>query len=445
MPEATSEEFKKRRNQLCEHIGDAHALVMGGPAPNDHAPFRQYNDFYYLCGVTSPQTYLLIDGATGFTTLFLPSADDKSRERDDVVFTSDQAEEARQATGVDAVRDRHDMTTALQSVSELYTLQRDGEGLKSDFRSITDAQRQVEIDPWDGRLNRGKHFVERFRELCPQARINDLTPILLEMRMIKSPSEIDLLRRAGQLAAKGLCETMRATRPGVMEYELAAVLQYTYLAGGALDNGYAPIVAGGKNVFYAHYSSNDCALVDGDLLLLDCAPDYQHYTSDITRMWPVNGTYTSAQRAIYGFLTEYHKCLLSAIRAGRTCDEIEDEVEERMRARLGEFDFANADHAAGAEWTLKFFNHLAHSVGLSVHDGVTHKTGILEPGMVFAVDPQMRINSERLYLRVEDTGLVTETGFEVFTKDAPLELDDIEKLVTGEGILQAFPPLISNS
>jgi len=291
---AKKEEYRIRRDTLCEKIGDSHALIVGAPAPNDHNPFRQYNDFYYLCGVEAPQSYLLIDGSTGFTTLFLPSPDNISRERDDIIFTSDQTEKVIKQTGVDAVLDREDMTKELQKVSELYTLMWDGEGAKTDFRSVTDAQRQITEDPWDGRPNRGEHFIKQFREIHPTATVKDIWPFMLEMRTIKSPSEIDLLRFAGQLSAKGLCEAMRATRPGVIEYELAAVLQYHYLAGGSRDNGYAPIVAGGKNAFWAHYNANNCPLLDGDLLLIDCAPDYQYYTSDITRMWPVNGKYTPA-------------------------------------------------------------------------------------------------------------------------------------------------------
>jgi len=250
-----------------------------------------------------------------------------------------------------------------------------------------------------------------------------------------------LLRRAGQLSARGLCEAMRATRPGVMEYQLAALLHYHYLAGGARDASYPAIVGGGKNAFHGHYNANTAPLKDGDLVLVDCAPDYHNYTSDITRMWPVNGRFTPAQRALYGFVTEYHKTLLAAIRPGRTCADIEDEAVEIMRGRLPEFDFATASHATGPQWMFAFKNHLAHSVGLSVHDGLSHKDVPLRPGVVFAVDPQMKIEADRLYLRVEDTGVVTETGFDVLTKDAPLELDDIEAAMQGASLLEAFPPL----
>jgi Xaa-Pro aminopeptidase len=436
----STDEYKSRRARLCERIGSAHALVAGAPAPNDRAPFRQYNDFCYLCGVEVPQSYLMMDGGSGRTTLFLPERGQQSRERNDELLLAGQPDEVKALTGVDEVQSRTTLKDALDGVRTLYTFLRDGEGLKCDERSIVDAQRQIDNDPWDGRPNRGAYLVERIRAGFPQIEIEDLAPIILDMRLTKSTAEIALLRRAGQLSAAGLVDAIRSTRPGVMEYELAAVLQYHYVAGGASDNSYAPIVASGPNIIYPHYCANNCELCDGDLVLVDCAPDYHYYTSDITRMWPVNGTYTPAQRALYGFVTEYHKTLLSGLRPGRSCSDIEDEAGEGMLGRIGEFAFASPTHRAAAEKMCQSRNHIAHSVGMSVHDGLGHKSGTLAPGMVFAVDPQLWLREEGIYIRVEDTGVVTDDGFEIFTKDAPLELPDIEAMVTGEGIVQAFPP-----
>ncbi len=436
----TLEELRGRRERVCAAIGDASALVAGAPASNGSFAFRQYNDFYYLCGVEVPQAYLLMDGKSGTTTLFLPAAKHQVVDSDDPLLCADDAAYARAVTGVDRVESRDRLSGYLAEVTRLYTFLRDGEGARACVRSLADARTLVEADEWDEQPSRGAHLCAKIQSRFPDLIIEDLAPIIYEMRMRKSPQELLLLRRAGQLAALGLCEAMRATRPGVMEYELAAVLQYHYLAGGSKDASYPPIVGGGKNAFHGHYHANQAVLEDGDLVLVDCAPDYRYYTSDITRMWPVNGTFTPAQRALYGFVTEYHKTLLAAIRPGRTCDEIEDEAVAVMRGRVSEFCFATASHATGPEWMFRFRSHLAHSVGLSVHDGLSHKDVPLEPGMVFAVDPQMKIEADRLYLRVEDTGVVTEDGFEVFTQDAPLELDDIEAVMQGSSLLEAFPP-----
>ena len=205
-----------------------------------------------------------------------------------------------------------------------------------------------------------------------------------------------------------LTACMRATAPGVMEYELAAVLEYHYRVSGARGASYHPIVAGGTNAWYGHYNANDAPLADGDLVLVDCAPDHHYYTSDITRMWPVNGTYSDTQRALYGFMIAYHKALLAGIRPGRTDDEIHREAAQVMAAYLDRSPFANPVHERAARSALEFPHHLSHPVGMAVHDVSHYRGKPLRPGIVFSVDPQMRIPEERLYLRVEDTVVVTE-------------------------------------
>jgi Xaa-Pro aminopeptidase len=149
------------------------------------------------------------------------------------------------------------------------------------------------------------------------------------LRLIKSESEIELLRKAGKLTAVAIVEAMRSTRPGVMEYQLDAVMRYTYLVNGSRDAGYRAIIAGGPNTWYGHYKANDQPLADGDLVLADCAPDYRYYTSDIGRMWPVNGHYSDVQRELYGFIVEYHKTFLDLIRPNVAPEQILDEAAVR--------------------------------------------------------------------------------------------------------------------
>ncbi len=435
------EEFRSRRQKVRAAIGGATALIAGAPTPNGMLAFRQFNDFYYLCGVEVPHAYLLMEGPSGRTTLFLPQARHLVHDSDAPMLCADDPAYALQATGVDAVEPPAALERHLAGVRTLYTFIRDGEGHRTCVRSIDDAWKQVCADPWADQPGRSAYICSKLKARFPQMEIRELQPIIYEMRMDKSPREVALIRRASQLAAFGLIEAMRATRPGVMEYQLAALLHYHYRAGGATDESYPAIVGGGRNAFHGHYHANRSPLNAGDLVLVDGAPDYHNYTSDITRMWPVSGRYTPAQRALYGFVTAYHKTLLSAIRPGRTCSQIEEEAAEIMRGRLHEFEFASASHASGPQWMFNFKNHLAHSVGLSVHDGLSHKDVPLRPGVVFSVDPQMKIEADRLYLRVEDTGVVTENGFDVLTKDAPLELDAIEALMQGPSLLDSFPPM----
>jgi Xaa-Pro aminopeptidase len=226
-----------------------------------------------------------------------------------------------------------------------------------------------------------------------------------------------------------------------MEYQLNAVADYIYLLNGSRGGSYRAIIGGGANAWYGHYYRNDCELQDGDLVLMDYAPDYGNYTSDIGRMWPVNGKYAPWQRELYGFIVEYHRALLKLIRPGVMAAWIMDEAAREMKEVVEKTKFSRPCYENAARKALEFRGHLSHTVGLHVHDGGNYYPEPLIPGTVFSVDPQMWIPEEKLYIRVEDTLVVTQDGIENLTDLAPLELDDVEKSMKEDGILQKFPPL----
>jgi Xaa-Pro aminopeptidase len=249
------------------------------------------------------------------------------------------------------------------------------------------------------------------------------------------------MRRAGKLCALAVREAMRCTRPGVIEQQLAAVADYVYRINGARSEAYRPIVAGGENIWYAHYYRNDCPLRDGDLVLMDYAPDVCNYTSDIGRMWPVNGRYSPVQRELYGFIVEYHQALLGRLRPGVLPQQVLDEAAAEMSDRIAATAFSKLIYEQAARRTLEFKGHLSHPVGMAVHDVGRYWERPLEPGLVFALDPQLWAPEERLYIRVEDTVVITTDGVEVLTPDAPLELDEVEAWMSEPGMLQRFPAL----
>ena len=436
----TQDEFRARRSKLCEAMGsDAVALLPGAPGPKGDEAFCQYKDFYYLCGIEVPRAYLLIEGRSGRTTAFLPHESQVEKQSTKPVPCVENAELVRDRSGVDCVRGWEDLAQYLDRTSVVCLPFEDGEARTVNRHHARSWAAAQSADPWDARLTRAAQFVDTIRRQFPHLEVRNLSPLMDELRLVKSPAEIALLRRAGHLTAVGVIEAMRSTRPGVMEYQLDAVMRYHYLAGGAKDRAYNAIVAGGENSFYGHYFAKDCPLNDGDIVLVDCAPDYHDYTSDIGRMWPVNGTYSEPQRAIYGYVVEYHKVLLDLIRPGRMVADIHAEAAERMRVVLADWEFATPTHKEAACAMFDFGGHVSHCVGLTVHDGGLHYSRPLEPGMVFSVDPQFFLPDERLYYRVEDTVVVTEDGLENLTVEAPLELDDVEALMREEGLLQAVP------
>jgi Xaa-Pro aminopeptidase len=221
-----------------------------------------------------------------------------------------------------------------------------------------------------------------------------------------------------------------------MEYQLDAAARYIFLINGARDEGYSPITAGGANAWWGHYFHNASALTDGDLVLMDYAPDYRYYTSDVARMWPVNGRFSPEQRPLYEFIAAYRDALLRHIRPGLTADEIHDRAAKEMAEVLERTTFANEHHGRGAREALSFRGHLSHPVGMAVHDVGNYRAAPLRPGLVFSVDPMLWIPEERLYIRVEDVVVVTEDGVENFTDFLPVAADAIEAVIREPGLLQ---------
>jgi len=434
------EEFAARWARIFEAIGPAaHALLQGAPSVRGFEVFRQTNEFYYCCGVEAPQAYLLLSAADRRATLFLAHRPE-GRSAEGASLAAEDADLLRRRTGVHAVFGIEALSDHLRGAAVLYTPHSPAEGRCGDRFEATRADQQAAEDPWDGRPPREMHLVQRLRARLAGVEVRDLSPVLDALRAVKSPREVDLMRRAGRLAARAIAEAMRATRPGMAEYQLGAIAQAVFLIHGAKGEGYRSIIASGKNAWFAHYFRNASVMRDGDLVLMDAAPDLGCYTSDIGRMWPIGGTYAPWQRELYGFIVAYHKALLARIRPGVTADEILAEAAAEMAGAVERTRFSKGIYRDAARRALEFKGHLSHPVGMAVHDPGGYRERPLVPGVVFAVDPQMWVPEEELYIRVEDTVAVTERGIENLTRDAPLELDDVEAVMREPSAFPAMGP-----
>ncbi|MCA9258684.1 MAG: M24 family metallopeptidase, partial [Planctomycetales bacterium] len=249
---------------------------------------------------------------------------------------------------------------------------------------------------------------------------------------IKSPAELAVMRRAGALTAAAVNFAMRSTHPGVYEYQLAAAADFVFLAGGATGGGYRPSVASGANIWNMHYYRNNCRLTAGELVLMDYAPDLCNYTSDIGRMWPVAGVYAPAQRDLYGFVVDYHRTLLELIGPDEAVDALRRQAADRMRPLASRVKWSKSIYADAVERLLATGQPFTHPVGMAVHDVGSYVAQPLAPGVVFALDPQLCVPEEGLYIRVEDTIAIVPNGLENFTAGSPHDLDEVERL-TGSG------------
>ena len=313
------DEFARRRSAVAAAIGDGLAVLQGSPATGAFDLFRQHNDFFYLCGVETPHAYITIDGRNGRTVLYLPPCDAKLAEQEGAELNSNAAETALRLTSVDDVKPLSALLDDMSSRTKLFACHLPPEGRQACQDTLRHSEHQNASDPW---RSNGKPFHETLSQLCPSSVIRDLSPIITELRLVKSPAEVAVMRRAGLLTAMAVSEAMRSTAPGLLEGQLAAVADYIFQLNGARGPGYRPIVACGSNIWNMHYYRNNCRLVAGELVLMDYAPDCSCYTSDIGRMWPVSGRYETWQRQLYGFVVEYHMPLLELIAPGKTAAEI---------------------------------------------------------------------------------------------------------------------------
>jgi Xaa-Pro aminopeptidase len=443
------EEFRARREKVYDALGPRSlGLVQGAPSPVGYVRFRQSNELYYLCGIESPHSYLLLDSSRRAASLYLPHRNERREASEGKLLSAEDAELVKELTGIDAVYGVELLSDHLArfawggQVPALYTPFKPAEGLATSRDLATRAASDIANDPWDGRPSREAHFLARIRERFPQFVVQDLSPVLDQLRLVKSPREIELIRKATRLSGVAILEAMRSTEPGLRESDLDALAKLVFHRGGAQGDAYYSLIATGPNAWFPHYNSGKRDLRDGELLLMDYAPDVSYYTSDVTRMWPVNGRFNEWQRDLYGFYLGYYKAILESIRPGDVSAMIRD-AGARMDLLLSSWSFTKPIYREAAERFVEEFKagarhvpaSLGHGVGMAVHDVGVHD-GTLAPGMVFTIEPQFRVPEEKIYIRLEDVIVVRESGAEVLTDFLPMEMDAIEGVMKEEGVLQ---------
>jgi Xaa-Pro aminopeptidase len=438
------EEFASRRARVMNAIGNGIAVLQGATELPAYQKFRQNNQFFYLTGVEVPRAILIVDGETKRSTLFLPARDERSERSEGPVLVP--GDEAARQTGIEGVLDRGEFGKVIEAASaerrRIFTpFRREALGAAT-TRHLTAHTAASQEDPWDGRSSREAAFVARLRERAPDAAIEDLDPTLDSMRFVKSPREIQLIREASRQAGLAIMEAMRSTRPGLYEYQLVAIGDFIFKKRNAQGIGYFGLVAAGVNAYYPHYHAAQGRLKDGDLVLYDYAPDYKYYTADVTRQFPVNGRFDPVQKELYSIYLRLFRAFLSSVRPHVTPGSVLEEAGRRMDSELAAFRFTQSRIRDAARRMVENVKtgprRLGHWVGMEVHD-VEAPFTVLEPGMVFAIEPALTIPEERFYLRLEDTVVVTETGYDNLSAFVPSDIDAVERLMAEQGILERNP------
>lgn len=439
------EEFAARRARVFDAIGNGVVAMQGTTERPGEQPLRQNNQFFYLTGIVEPRALLLMNGRTKTTTVYLQPADERRQRQITRMYGVGLVPggEAAKAAGVDAVLPRADFEAAIVEAG------REGRTIYTTFRpevlgSASSADpvalaRATKTDPWDGRASREEAFIAHLKMAAPRSEIKDIDPVLDGLRATKSPREIAVIREATRLAGLGIVEAMRDAEPGMYEYQLQADAEYVFKNGGAYGAAYFALIATGTNTLYSHYHKNTAALRDGDLVQFDYAPDYKYYTSDVTRVFPANGRFTPRQRELYTIYLQLYRSLMTSIAVHTSPRDIVKAALVKMDAAMSAFRFTDPKIKDAAQRFVDGYRSretvtsLGHAVGMEVHD-VGRPSPMLEPGMIFTIEPAMQIADEHIGIRLEDMLLITDSGYENLSASVPIEIADIEQTMAEPGL-----------
>jgi Xaa-Pro aminopeptidase len=423
----------QRRERLVSLIKQGVAVVRTSPerARNRDSsyPYRFDSYFYYLSGFSEPEAALvLIAGAKPKSMLFCR---DKNPEReiwDGFRYGPDQARE------IFGFEEGHPISKLDELMPQLLANQ---PAIFCDVGSDGD---------WDSRvigwINKVRAQVRS--GVTAPAEICDIRVFLDDMRLVKDQHELGTMRRAADISAEAHRRAMRATKPGLREYEVEAEIVHEFRRRGAQAPAYPPIVAGGANSCVLHYVQNDAILKDGELLLIDAGCELDGYASDMTRTFPVGGKFAGPQRDIYEMVLAAQAAAIAEVKPGAGWEDPHNAAVKVLAQGMVDLGLCKGtvDSAIESGDYRRFFMHrTGHWLGLDVHDAGDYKRNgkwvELKPGMVLTVEPGCYVRPgegvpEKFWnigVRIEDDALVTGSGCEIITAVAPKKIEDIESLM----------------
>ncbi len=284
-------------------------------------------------------------------------------------------------------------------------------------------------------------LVNRYSSMCS---VHDSIQLTAPLRMKKSPEEIKLIQKAVDIAVTGHKEIMRQTRPGVTEKQLKDLFQSVICSQGATEEAYPGIFASGSNSCILHYNRNQSTLKSQDLLLVDAGAEYHYYTSDISRTFPINGKFSKVQKRIYNKLLKVQMEVISQLKPGVSFLEIQQQVSRKLSELMIEENLLTGDVESvlkNKEYKKYFPHNFGHSMGMDVHDPIycpKNSPVLLTEGFVLTIEPGLYFPSNDstipaeyrgLGFRIEDDIVITKTGAQVLSKDAPKTPDELEELI----------------
>ncbi|QBD74597.1 M24 family metallopeptidase [Ktedonosporobacter rubrisoli] len=424
--------FEARRKAFMERMGGKGiAIFLSCPeyqrsADSLEFTYRQDSNFYYLTGLDEPDSICVLapEQPEHKFILFVRPRDPKQES-----WTGKRigTEGAIKEYGADAAYSLKELDEKLQEYLK---------GCQTLYYSSGSSTH------FDSELTR---LLTTHRHVFQPRAIYDAMFPLSEMRVNKSPAELDVIRQAASISAEAYREVLKVLKPDMYEYEVQATLEYVFRKHGSARNGYASIVGSSGNATIMHYDKNDRRMAAGDLVLIDAACEYQHYSADITRTYPVNGSFSKVQRALYEVVLHALEHAIASVKPGITLNDLHNQTLQDLVSGMVELGILKGEVAKLIEDKayMPFYGYFTcHWLGLDVHDKGPYKSRglwdediLLAPGMVFTIEPGLYIPAgtegvDPIYwnigIRIEDNVIVTAAGCENITADAPKSIADIE-------------------
>lgn len=428
--------YKQRRQKLLDSLEPGSiAIIFGSKVLNRNSDteilFRQHSDILYLTGFSEPDCCLVLTkdySGSCKTTMFLqpkdPIAECWNGKRLGI-------------EGAVAFLNVDEAFPYSSLEDNLLTLCSDKQNLYYTFSANMKHDLCIlrALDKVKQGMRRGAQAPEIIKEL---------SVLLHEQRLFKDDYEADLMRKASQISADAHNELIKACKPGLYEYQLEAIFNYNIQYHGCRSLAYPAIVAGGANACVLHYTDNQSQLVDGDLLLVDAGGEYHGYASDITRTFPVNGKFSSAQKDLYELVLSAQIAGIDSVKSGAPVGGVQESILDTMIPGLIDLNILSGtkEEIKSSQSFKKVYMHgSGHWLGLDTHDVGRYKLGKdwrnFEPGMVITVEPGLYIPEDdsipekyhNIGIRIEDDILVTDSGNEVLSNSVPKSVADIEAMM----------------
>lgn len=404
--------YVKNRNHLYEKLEDRSLLVLfAGKAPQKSADedyrFIPNRNFLYLTGIDEPNIIFFAHKTNDVIQeyLFIEKSDPLWEKWIGKTITK---EEAAKVSGISNIQFIEQFESFLSRT--LLT------------NVLSNIYLDLERRELDKITTKAQQFAQKIQANYPYIQMKNVYPDICELRVYKTPEEIEEIKKAIEITNEGIKNLMSHAKAGMKEYQLEAYFDFTLKSEGVRDYAFPTIVASGKNGTILHYEKNNATVEDGSLVLLDLGAQYHYYNGDISYTFPVNGKFTEKQKTFYNIVLKALRETTALIKPGVPHAKLNEHTKKVLAEECIKVGLIKEE----SEITKYYYHGVSHFLGLDTHDVGDYKDLILKPGMVLTVEPGLYIEEEEIGIRIEDDVLVTEDGCEVLSKDIFRSVEEIE-------------------